>query len=78
MVVQMEVRPLRMYLLCDIFMPQIILLENYLHSCLFLLSFHTKELVESLLKQTTHEPFLMTAENKYASLSAGKYFKCCL
>lgn len=46
----MEVRPLRMYLLYDIFLPQMILLENQLCFCLFLLSLRIKKLVESKLK----------------------------
>ena len=76
MVVQVEVRPLRTYLFCDIFMPQIIVLGNCLHTCLFLLSRHTKKLVECKLKQTAHEPCPITAEMS-VSASQGKYSKCC-
>lgn len=56
----MAVRPLRMYLLCDTSLSQILLLENYLYFCLFLLSYRIKKHVESKLKRTTHIPFFIT------------------
>lgn len=56
----MAVRPLRMYSLCGILLPQMILLEKYLHFCLSLLTFRINKHLECKLMQNTHMPLFST------------------